>query len=229
MAHYLELETPQMRQDPLILIVPGINNSNPQHWQSRWEAQCSDCQRVDLGMWDDPQRNVWVNKLNLAIHRAERPVILVAHSLGCLAVAWWAEFEQPAHGNPVVGALLVAPPDVDRPGTDPRLARFGSCPRKELPFRSFLAASKDDPFCSLRTAKMLATDWGSRFAFAGEVGHINAASGIGDWHFGKLLLGQLLREHRTSIGLGPSRQLPSALPDAAFAQKMLLEGWVRSA
>ena len=76
---------------------------------------------------------------------------------------------------------------------------------------------------------MLATDWGSRFAFAGEVGHINAASGIGDWHCGKLLLGQLLREHRTSIGLGPSRQLPSALPDAAFAQKMLLEGWVRSA
>jgi predicted alpha/beta hydrolase family esterase len=149
MAHYLELETPQMRKDPLILIVPGINNSNPRHWQSVWEAQCSDCHRVDLGMWNDPQRNVWVNKLNLAIYRAERPVILVAHSLGCLAVAWWAEYEQPAHGNPVVGALLVAPPDVDRPGTDARLSRFGACPRKELPFRSFLAASRDDPFGEL--------------------------------------------------------------------------------
>ncbi len=230
MAHYLELETPQMRQDPLILIVPGINNSNPRHWQSVWEAQCSDCHRVDLGMWDDPQRNVWVNKLNLAIYRAERPVILVAHSLGCLAVAWWAEYEQPAQGNPVVGALLVAPPDVDRPGTDARLSRFGACPRKELPFRSFLAASRDDPFCSLRTAQMLAADWGSRFAFAGEIGHINAESGLGDWHFGKQLLGQLLREYRGDVGLGgPAPELLSALPDAAFAQTMLTEGWARSA
>jgi len=230
MAHYLELETPQMRQDPLILIVPGIHNSNPRHWQSVWEAQCSDCHRVDLGMWDDPQRNLWVNKLNLAIYRAERPVILVAHSLGCLAVAWWAEYEQPAHGNPVVGALLVAPPDVDRPGTDARLSRFGACPRKELPFRSFLAASRDDPFCSLRTAQMLAGDWGSRFAFAGEIGHINAESGLGDWHFGKQLLGQLLREYRSDVGLGgPPPELLSALPDAAFAQTMLTEGWARSA
>jgi predicted alpha/beta hydrolase family esterase len=230
MAHYLELETPQMRRDPLILIVPGIDNSSPRHWQSQWEAQCSDCHRVDLGMWDDPQRNVWVNKLNLAIYRAERPVVLVAHSLGCLAVAWWAEFEQPAHGNPAVGALLVAPPDVDRPGTDDRLARFGACPRKELPFRSFLAASQDDPFCSLRTAQMLASDWGSRFAFAGEIGHINADSGLGDWHFGKQLLGQLLREHRREVGLlGPEPELIDSLPDAAYAQAMMTQGFARRA
>lgn len=230
MAHYLELETPQMRRDPLILIVPGIKNSNPQHWQSQWEAQCSDVRRVDLGMWHNPQRNVWVNQLNLAIYRAQRPVILVAHSLGCLAVAWWAEYEQPAHGNPVVGALLVAPPDVDRPGTDPRLARFGACPRKELPFRSFLAASQNDPFCSLRTAQMLAADWGSRFAFAGAIGHINAESGLGDWHFGKKLLDQLLREHRLERGLGgPARNVLPPLPDAAYAQAMLVEGRFRRA
>jgi predicted alpha/beta hydrolase family esterase len=196
MAHYLELEEPCLRHDPLFLIVPGIHNSNPQHWQSLWEAQCRDFQRVDLGMWDNPHRNTWVNKLNLAIHKAGRPVILVAHSLGCLAVAWWAEYEQPKYGNPVVGALLVAPPDVDRPGTDSRLARFGACPRQPLPFPSFLAASQDDRFCSLRTARMLARDWGSRFAFAGAVGHINADSGLGDWPFGKTLLSQLLREHR---------------------------------
>jgi predicted alpha/beta hydrolase family esterase len=157
-------------------------------------------------------------------------VILVAHSLGCLAVAWWAEYEQPMHGNPVVGALLAAPPDVDRPGTDARLSRFGACPRKELPFRSFLAASRDDPFCSLRTAQMLAGDWGSRFAFAGEIGHINAESGLGDWRFGKQLLGQLLREHRAAVGLGgPAPELLPGLPDAAFAQTMLVEGWARSA
>jgi predicted alpha/beta hydrolase family esterase len=196
MPHDLELERPRLSDDPLILIIPGTPARNPRHWPSVWEAQCSDCRSVDLGMWDDPHRNTWVNKLNIAIHRAERPVILVAHGLGCLAVAWWAEYEQPPYGNPVVGALLAAPPDVDRRSSDPRLARFGACPRKPLPFPAFLAASQDDPFCSLRTAQMLAGDWGCRFVFAGAAGHLDAQAGLGDWHFGKKLLTQLLNEHR---------------------------------
>lgn len=223
MAHLLELEHERQR-DPLILIVPGSFNS-PQHWQSRWESQCSDCRRVDLGSWDNPNRNSWVNQLNLAIYRANRPVILVAHSFGCLAVAWWAEYERPSFGNPVVGALLVAPPDVDQPGTDPRLARFGSCPRQPLPFPSFLAASQDDAFCSLRSAQMLARDWGSRFASAGAVGHIDAESDIGDWDFGKKLLKQLLQEHRLKARrseLAEPLQL-GRLPDAAYAQARMIE------
>jgi predicted alpha/beta hydrolase family esterase len=146
-------------------------------------------------MWDDPHRNTWVNKLNLAIHRAERPVVLVAHSLGCMTVAWWAEYEQPRPDSGVIGALLVAPPDVDRPGLDPRLARFGACPRGELPFPSVLVASQDDPYCSRTTAISLARDWGSRFADAGAVGHINAESDLGDWPLGQRLLEQLLRGH----------------------------------
>ena len=111
-------------QQPLVLIVPGLNNSGPDHWQSRWERQRGDGQRVDLGMWERPHRNTWVNKLNLAIRAADRPVILVAHSLGCLAVAWWAQLEQPQPGGPVIGALLVAPPDVDFFPLDDRLETF---------------------------------------------------------------------------------------------------------
>jgi uncharacterized protein len=196
MADQLELDADRLSDDPLILIIPGLNNSNERHWQSRWEAHVPDCERVDLGMWDDPHRNTWVNKINLAIHRAQRPVILVAHSLGCLAVAWWAEYEQPQKGNPVVGALLVAPPDVERSGVDPRLARFAPTPRRALPFPAFLAASSNDPYCRMRVARGLAEDWGTTFADAGAIGHINAESRIGDWDFGLLLLGQLVREHR---------------------------------
>lgn len=196
MAHDLELTTDRLSEPPAILLVPGINNSNAEHWQSRWEAKYPDASRVDLTQWDDPQRNVWVNRLSLAIARADRPVILVAHSLGCLAVAWWAEYERPVQGNPVVGALLVAPPDVDRPGTDPRLARFGSVPTAPLPFPAFLVASRDDPYCHFRTAIRLARDWDCRFADAGVSGHINADSGLGDWDFGERLLRQLQREHR---------------------------------
>lgn len=196
MAHQLELGSEQLADDPLILIVPGLNNSNERHWQSLWEAKLPDCERVDLGMWDDPHRNTWVNKLNLAIHRAARPVILVAHSLGCHAVAWWAHYEGQQHGNPVVGALLVAPPDVERADADRRLSRFAPVPRHRLPFASFLAASENDEYCSLRVARGLASDWGATFAYPGSIGHINADSGIEDWPFGQVLLAQLVREHR---------------------------------
>lgn len=178
-------------RDPLILTVPGLSNSGAGHWHTLWEQELPDCRRVDLGLWDDPHRNTWVNKINLAVHRAERPVVLVAHSLGCLAVAWWAEFEKPANGK-VLGALLVAPPDVEVRPIDRRLTRFAPFPHGELPFPSILVASRNDPYMGIGQARHLARAWGSRFADAGEAGHINADSGLGDWTFGRLLLNQLL-------------------------------------
>jgi len=179
--------------EPLVLIVPGLNNSGPGHWQTIWEEQRSDCQRVELGMWEQPHRNTWVNKLNLAIRQANRPVILAAHSLGCLAVAWWAKLEQPGQDSPVRGALLVAPPEVDHRPHDPRVATFAPTPALDLPFPAILVGSHNDPYMSLGTARRLARNWGCGFADAGEAGHINADSGLGDWQFGQFLLEQLIR------------------------------------
>lgn len=178
-------------QDPLILTVPGLDNSGPGHWQTNWEQTLPDCQRAELGLWSDPHRNTWVNKINLAVHKADRPVVLVAHSLGCLAVAWWAEFERPRDGK-VLGALLVAPPDVEQRPIDRRLTRFAPFPQGEFPFPSILVASRNDPYMGIGQARNLARAWGSRFADAGEAGHINAESDLGDWTFGRLLLNQLL-------------------------------------
>lgn len=181
-------------REPLILVVPGLNDSGPGHWQTLWEQELPACQRVDLGMWDNPHRNTWVNQLNLAIHRAGRPVILAAHSLGCHAVAWWAEYERPAHGTPVVGALLVAPPDVESEGVDERLKRFAPLVKGRLPFTSIVAASQNDPYASFGIAKRIARKWGSRLVDAGPIGHINATSGIGNWPYGKFLLDQLISD-----------------------------------
>lgn len=177
--------------DPLILTVPGLGNSGPGHWQSLWEEAIPDCHRVDLGLWDDPHRNTWVNKINLAIARADRPVVLAAHSLGCLAVAWWAEFEQPRDGK-VLGALLVAPPDVEVRPIDRRLTRFAPVPQGELPFPSIVVVSRNDPYIGFGQAQELARAWGSEFEDAGEAGHINAESDLGAWIFGQLLLDRLL-------------------------------------
>lgn len=183
---------PQNPADPLILIVPGLNDSGPDHWQTHWENSVPGCERVDLGMWDKPHRNTWVNRLNLAIYRAGQPVVLVAHSLGCHAVAWWAEYEQPGPSSNVVGALLVAPPDVEQPGLDPRIARFGPLTPGPFPFPTILAASHNDPYLRFVDARRMAKQWGSHLVDAGRIGHINAQSDIGDWPFGMMLLDQLL-------------------------------------
>ncbi len=190
-------------REPLILIVPESEESGPDHWQARWERHRDNCRRLDLGLWDDPHRNTWVNKLNLAIYRADRPVLLVGHGLGCLTIAWWAEYERPTPQGPVIGALLVAPPDPGRPGQDPRLAKFAATPRTPLPFPAYLVASANDPACPLRSAIELARDWDCRFAEAGAAGHLDAASGLGDWALGQRLLGRLLNEYRPGTFAGP--------------------------
>ncbi|MFT4027296.1 MAG: alpha/beta hydrolase [Novosphingobium sp.] len=194
---------PATKPEPLILIVPEAPASGPDHWQARWERHRDNCQRLDLGMWDAPHRNTWINKLNLAIYRADRPVLLVGHGLGCLTIAWWAEYERSAAQDLVIGALLIAPPDPDKPGRDPRLAKFAATPRQPLPFPAFLVASANDPACSRRSALQLARDWDCRFADAGGVGHIDGASALGDWAPGQRLLGRLLNEHRPGSYDGP--------------------------
>ena len=186
-------------QSPLILTVPGLGNSGAGHWQTRWEQDRRDCRRVELGQWDQPHRNSWVNQLNLAIRAAStgsnrRPVVLAAHSLGCLAVAWWALLEADA-ATLVAGALLVAPPDVDTAAHDPRLSGFAPAPAVPLPFPAILVASRNDPFITMRAARRLAHVWHARFADAGPIGHINAVSGIADWPFGQFLLDRLLVPH----------------------------------
>lgn len=177
---------------PTVLTVPGLNGSGPAHWQTLWEQTRPDTVRVDLGMWHTPHRNSWVTKLDQAIRRAQTPVVLAAHSLGCIAVAWWAELSPQLPNWPVVGALLVAPADVDRGEAPAEIKGFAPTPRLRLPFPSLVVASTDDPWVGLDHARGLAGDWGSHFVDAGARGHLNADSGLGEWREGQQLLDQVL-------------------------------------
>jgi len=200
---------PETDDLPDILLVPGLHNSGPGHWQTIWEERLPHARRVDLGLWDDPHRNTWVGKLALAIGRAERPVVLVAHSLGCHVVAWWAEYEaafnatvRAAELSCVVGALLVAPPDVEENPVDRRVTRFAPLPTLAFPFPTIVVGSRDDPYATISQARRIAQRWGAQFADAGAIGHVNARSTIGDWPFG---LGLLRRLAPASV---PQAQLP---------------------
>lgn len=174
-----------------VLILPGLDNSGPNHWQSHWES-LAPCRRVDFGDWTEPKLHEWVPALDRAIRAAERPVVLAAHSLGCLAVAWWASLRWSAGVvRKVKGALLVAPPDVDRVDATPRIRDFRPLPRGRLPFPSILVASRDDPYGGYDWARDAAGAWGSDLVDAGAAGHLNADSGIDEWPKGLRLLAAL--------------------------------------
>lgn len=202
-----------MRPGPRLLIVPGLDNSGPDHWQTAWERERGDCHRVELGCWDDPIRNVWISRLDQAVHDARGEVVLIAHSLGCHAVAWWARLLGPSGLSRVRGALLVAPPDVDLPAVDYRLARFGPTPEVALPFPAFLVASRDDHYATFERSRAMARSWGALLLDAGALGHVNARSEIGSWPQGQALADLLTRGTSVRSELhGLARQLMTHAP-----------------
>ena len=170
-----------------VLIVPGWGDSGPEHWQSLWEQAHPDFRRVAQRDWLYPICHEWVETLSAAIQSAGAPVVLVAHSLGCLAIAHCAR-DASLPDRSIRGALLVAPPDVERPDFPPVLEGFAPIPRERLPFRTIVAASRNDPFSDFARAEALAAAWGSQLVDVGEHGHINADAGFGPWPLGERLL-----------------------------------------
>lgn len=178
-------------KDADILIVPGYTNSGPEHWQSRWQSRLSTARRVEQAEWSKPVREDWTANVAKAVNEAERPVVIVAHSLGVAA----AIQAIPRFQKPVAGAFLVAPPDVANPEIRPRhLMTFGPYPRDPLPFPSLLIASRNDPFCAFDVAEDIAAAWGSLFIDAGETGHLNADSGFGPWPEGSMTFAKFMTD-----------------------------------
>ncbi|WP_296223530.1 RBBP9/YdeN family alpha/beta hydrolase [Ralstonia sp. UBA689] len=167
-----------MSTAPTVLILPGWQNSGPEHWQSRWERLHGD-RRVEQREWFTPKRADWVEALEAAVSAAPGDVVLVAHSLGCVLTAHWAAAS--ARTVRVRGALLVAPPQLDRGDAPLELADFRPVPQQRLPFPATLIFSTNDPFSDAPWSRQQADVWGAQPIDLGARGHINAESGLGDW------------------------------------------------
>jgi len=170
-----------------VLILPGIGNSGPQHWQSFWEQAHPDFERIQQRDWDNPICEEWSATLEVAVQRAGPDTILVAHSLACLVVAHWAA-EQHA---PIRGALLVAVPDPMGSNFPKEASGFLPTPMQSFTFPSIFVASTNDPYSTPEYALHLSKTWGSEFVNIGNHGHINANSGLGPWNEGYELLTKL--------------------------------------
>lgn len=172
-----------------VLLVPGLGNSGPQHWQTLWEQRYR-YPRVVQADWQHPAEPEWTRALAIAIEQAAAPVVLVAHSLGCATVVKWAQQFPTAA---VAGALLVAPADPDRPDFPPEVTGFAPMPLRTLPFPSIVVASTNDAFVTLPRAAAFAAAWGSELVNMGAQGHLNADSALGEWPAGHQVLKRLMR------------------------------------
>ena len=170
-----------------VLILPGLYDSSPQHWQTLWMAGRPGFRRVEQADWERPRCADWVARLDAAVQEAGPRALLVAHSAACALVAHWAA----VRGGNVRGALLVGPSDTEAPSYPAGPTGFAPMPLVRLPFPSTVVASADDPYVSLDRAETFARSWGSRFVNIGQAGHINTASGLGDWPRGLELLQEL--------------------------------------
>jgi len=207
------------------VIVPGIWNSGPDHWQSVWEREQQDengqhgqhgqqdehGQRYQHGQqdqhgqhdrhpqrasvriaptsWSDPEPDDWRAAISAAVASCTEPPVLIAHSLGVLAVADWLATTADAPAL-IAGAFLVAPPD-PLGAAFPAEASGFVAPRpvpaaQQVPTR--LVVSDDDPYCSADRGVVFADVMGADVVRVGPLGHVNVASGVGAWSAGRELL-----------------------------------------
>lgn len=138
------------------LIVPGWQGSPDDHWQTHWQNSLPNSTRVEQADWLKPRREDWVGELQRTIAAHSTPVILIAHSLGCVTVAHWAQLAPLETLRQVQGALLVAPADVERPNCPPALRNFAPIPNDLLPFPTQIVNSDNDPAVSSQRAMEMA-------------------------------------------------------------------------
>lgn len=167
-----------------ILIVPGLRDHVANHWQTLLADCLENVRTVPPLETDKLNRDARVHALQKAIDEISGDIILVAHSAGAMIVAHWAK----TASRPIKGALLATPADMERPfpaGYPDRDALDDAgwlpIPRSPLPFPTIVAASSNDPLGENTRITGLGKDWGAEVVNLGEVGHLNPASGFGEW------------------------------------------------
>lgn len=170
--------------DTTILIVPGLRDHVPAHWQTLLEARLDKVRSVPPLEENKLSLAARVDAIQRELEQISGPVILVAHSAGALMVVHWAA----CHDRPIKGALLAAPPDLEAnwpagypPPESLRANGWDPLPKGPLPFPTIVAASTNDHLASLESVTQMARQWGGELVNLGAVGHLNPASGYGEW------------------------------------------------
>lgn len=166
------------------VIVPGVGGSDSLHWQSWLQQQIVDSSRVVQQNWNQPILCQWVENFYQHITQIKQPVQIVAHSFGCLTtIAALAQY--PALKHWIQSVLLVAPANPARFSWDgfatseQHLGQVFANFRLNIP--ASMVVSENDPWLSFEDAIGYAQIWQIPYINQGLAGHINVASGYGEW------------------------------------------------
>ena len=166
-------------------IIPGIGNSGENHWQTYFESLGSNFKRIIQQDWDSPNCNDWTETIEKTLSDYNpNNIVLIGHSLGCVAIANWAK----RYNKNVKGAMLVAPSDTESANYTFPTIGFSPMPHDKINFKTIVITSSNDPWVSLERAALFAKNWNSEFINIGDGGHINASSGHYKWKEGLEIL-----------------------------------------
>ena len=194
------------------LIIPGWNGSGTNHWQSHWQLLLPNSKRIHVESWSRPDPEDWIEAIDRDVRNAlTDKVVLVAHSLGCVAVAHWARRHGAEWADRIKSALLVAPADTERESAPAGLWPFAPIPSDYLPFPSLVVGSTNDPAASPARARDLALHWGSEFELLRGVGHINVESGHHRWVDGLRHLARVSQEAEPRVLFSQSHSIAPKL------------------
>lgn len=177
---------------PTLVIVPGLGDSGPGHWQSLWERQFG-AARVRQDDPDHPTPQDWSARLHEVIEATPGELVLVGHSAGVPNIVHWARLYG-GHER-VRGALLVSPTDAEDAALQaqyPEVVPLAPVPMQPLPFPALVVYSENDLVVTPGRAQAMAEAWGATAVSVGEAGHINVASGFGPWPEGEIMLSAVL-------------------------------------
>jgi predicted alpha/beta hydrolase family esterase len=178
-----------------VLVIPGLRDSGPTHWQTWLQGQYRGSVRVKQSHWDRPDLDAWAAQIARTIAKAPTSTtwVAVAHSFGCLALARYLKDLNPVlspSGGGIRSALLVAPADPVKF----QVVEALSTPGLGLP--TTVIGSENDPWMPLSSARDWADHWGARFINLGAVGHINTESGFGPWPLARFHVDQMIRDQQ---------------------------------
>jgi uncharacterized protein len=184
------------------IMVPGLRNSGPDHWQTWLESQLSETIRVHQSDWNTPDITSWVENVKAAIQSTENRIIIVAHSFGVVASLIAAsEFSER-----IAGALLVAPADpsrftingerINQDSLELQVGLYDLMPKLHTGYPTVIAASTNDHCMPFKRTAWWANTWGSKLVNLGNAGHVNADSGYGAWPQGLALYNELVKRSK---------------------------------
>ncbi len=172
------------------LNVPGIGDSGDTHWHTNWENSFPSIKRVIQQDWEYPDKNSWVENLDSYIQKyAEKPIILISHSLGGGAIIHADHLNKL---NGVKGVFMVALPDIERDDFPKDCSGFIPMPKTKLSVPGLMVSSQNDEWCDIEVAEEWSKILEVPLRNIGNKQHICQAEEFEIWEEGKELLVQFL-------------------------------------